>query len=249
MKWIRPIYAAQILTGIAGIGAVLVADRITRWHIVVSAIVLASVATSLIVVSQSETDAERNRARLDTLLRSMELPYFIIQTISLTVRSIAKTRDWEWIHQENFERETVYQFVSSVGQHGRLVISEQEFKDLWILEDAARATAIERRLFESDLKTSAEERQDHAEEAIREAISEHMTGPHFIEQTVHADGTKAYTVRLTQTGPPLKIVRFPRERFDDVISMVPLRRYHELADEVNRVFNPKTQRAINELST
>ena len=87
MTW--AVDAAQILTGIAGIGAVLVADEITRLHILVAAVLAASVAVSLLVVARTEADAERDRAHLDTLLRAMELPFFIIEAVSKVVDAVA----------------------------------------------------------------------------------------------------------------------------------------------------------------
>ena len=89
MKW--AVYAAQVLTGIAGIGAVLVADEITRLHILVAVVLAASVAVSLLVVARSEADAERDRAHLDTLLRAMELPFFIIEAVSKVVDADRKS--------------------------------------------------------------------------------------------------------------------------------------------------------------
>jgi hypothetical protein len=237
IKWTQPVYAAQALTGIAGIGAILVADHITKWHILVSVILATSVLTSLMVVARAEGDAQRNRAHLDTLLRSMELPYFIIEAITASVRSIAKTRDWVVESQENFERETVYKFRASGGQQGRFLVSEQEFKDLWILEDSARRSAIERRLFESDLGMAAARLEEYAAAVVREAIAEHVTGSHWVTQPVQSDGTRVYEVRTTQAAPPMKTVTFSPGRFRELLAMVPpLRRYHELAEEVNRVF-------------
>lgn len=167
----------------------------------------------------------------------MELPYFIIEAITVTVRSIAKTRDWALTRQENFERETVYQFEASGGQQGRLVVSEQEFKDLWNLEDSARRSAIERRLFESDLGMSAARLEEYTAAVVREAIAEHVTGSHWVTQPVQSDGTRVYEVRITKAAPPLRSVTFAPERFRELLAMVPpLRRYHELAEEVNRVF-------------
>jgi hypothetical protein len=235
MKWTQPVYAAQLLTGVAGIGAILVADNITKWHILVSVIVAISVVTSLVVTGRTEADAQRNRASLDTLLRSMELPYFIIEAVTDTIRSLAKTRDWVLTRQENFDRETVYQFEAQGGQCGRLLVSAQEFKDLWILETAARETAIEERLFESDLSTSAERLQDYAAAVVREAISGLVEGPHWITQPVQADGAKLFEVRVAQTALPSATVRFSAERFRELLAMVPpLRRYHELAEEARR---------------
>lgn len=190
MKWVKPVYVVQLLTGIAGIGAVLVADRITKWHILVSAILAASIVVSLMVVARAESDAERNRAHLDTLLRAMELPYFIIEAVSNEIKSIARRRGWALLRQENFEHETVYQFQSDGGRLGRLVMTSQEFKDLWILEPKLRTAAIQARLFDTGQTVSPEAAEDYAGVVVREAISEHVKGPHWVSQRKAPDGAR-----------------------------------------------------------
>jgi hypothetical protein len=237
MKWTQPVYSAQILTGVAGIGAVLVADNITKWHILVSAILASSVVVSLMVVARAEADADRNRSHLDTLLRAMELPYFIIETISKVVESIARTRGWQLARQENFEQETVYQFQSNDRQFGRLVMAAQEFKDLWILDEAARTKSVERRLFDPEVSISPEAVERYAGAVIREAITKHVKGPHWVSQAVEPDGKRIYELRLDQTALPIKTVVFSKQRFDELLSMIPIRRYQELAEEVDRVFS------------
>ncbi len=237
MKWTQPVYSAQILTGVAGIGAVLVADNITKWHILVSAILASSVVMSLMVVARAEANADRNRSRLDTLLRAMELPYFIIEAISKVVEFIARRRSWQLTRQENFEQETVYQFKSADRQLGRLIIAAQEFKDLWILDEAAREKAIEARLFDASQITSSEAAEHYASAAVREAIAKHIRGPHWVSQAVKADGTRLYELRLDQNAQPIKTVIVDRQRFDELLSMLPIRRYQELAEEVDRVFS------------
>lgn len=235
MKW--AVYAAQVLTGIAGIGAVLVADEITRLHILVAAVLAASIAVSLLVVARAEADAERDRAHLDTLLRAMELPFFIIEAVSKVVDAVARKRGWQWTQQENFERETVYRFRSTDGQLGRLVIGEQEFKDLWILDEGERTKAIEARLFGTGQGTASDAAMAYAGAAIREAIAEHVSGPHWVSQPADAGGARRYEVRLQQHATPIKTLVLTKARVDELLAMLPIRRYQELAEEVDRVFS------------
>lgn len=237
MKWTRPVYWAQILTGIAGVGAVLIADSITKWHILVSAILVSSVVMSLLVVARAEADSDRNRSHLDTLLRAMELPYFIIQAITKEVESIAKRHSWNLEQQENFERETVYQFRSSTGQLGRLVMTDQEFKELWLLDEGARTKTLEARLFSVDKTISSQAAEEFAGAAIREAISSHVKGPHWVSQSVEADGTRRYQLRLDQAAQPINTLSVTKQRFDELLLMIPILRYQELANEVERVFS------------
>lgn len=235
MKWLKPVYLVQLLTGVAGIGAILVADHITKWHILVSAILAVSIIVSLMVVARAESDADRNRARLDTLLRAMELPYFVVKAISTLVKSTAAKRGWQLMGQENFERQTVYHFQSASGPLGRLVVTEQEFKDLWILDDAARARAMQARLFDTGPDSSPEVAEEHAGEVIREAISEHVNGPHWVTQRMEGDGTMVYEVRLDGAAQRLTALKLSKQRYDALLSTPPIRRYEELAEEVERV--------------
>ncbi|TAM38085.1 MAG: hypothetical protein EPN58_18010 [Rhodanobacter sp.] len=237
MKWTKPVYWSQILTGIAGVGAVLLSDNITKWHILVSAILVSSVVVSLLVVARAETDSDRNRSHLDTLLRAMELPYFIIQAITKEIESIATAHSWQLAHQEYFEREAVYQFRSSAGQLGRLVMATQEFKDLWILDEDARTRVLEARLFSVDQTASSQAEEEYAGAVIREAMSSHVKGPHWVSQSVQADGTRLYQLRMDQAAQPSRTVNVPKERFDELLSMVPILRYQELANEVACVFS------------
>jgi hypothetical protein len=236
MKWTQPVYTAQILTGVAGIGAILASDTITALHIVVAVVLAVSMAVSLMVVGRAEADAARNRAHLDTLMRAMELPYFIIDAVSGMVRAVASTRDWRYVRQHNFQDETVYQFESASGQPGRLLMTAQEFKDLWLLDERDRRRAIERRLFEPDLQVTPEQAARDAETAIREAISEHVKGPHWISESRQPDGTRVYAVRRDQTSPPFNTLVFTSDRFAALLATVPIRRYQELAEEVERAF-------------
>jgi hypothetical protein len=234
MKW--TVYAAQILTGVAGTGAVLVADNVTQLHVLVAVILAISVVVSLLVVARTEADADRNRSHLDTLLRAMELPYFIIAAVSKVVDAVAKQRGWQLTRQENFKQETVYQFQSTDGQPGRLVVPAQEFKDLWILDEKPRKNAIERRLFAPVESGSFQGSADHADIAVREAISTHLGRPHWVSQVTEADGARRYEVHLDQADRPIKSVVVSKQRFDELLSMLPIRRDHELAEEVGRIF-------------
>lgn len=237
MKWIPPVYWTQILTGIAGIGAVLLADEITKWHVLVSAILASSIMVSLLVAARAQADADRNRSHLDTLLRAMELPYFIIQAITNQIKEIAERHNWQIAQQENFQQETVYQFRASDGQLGRVVMAAQEFKDLWILDLEVRTRALEGRLFGIDQSASSPTDEEFAGAVIREAISSKIKGPHWISQSVQADGTRLYQLQLPQDANPIKTVSVSKKRFDELLSMVPIRRYQELASEVERVFS------------
>ncbi|MCA9130172.1 MAG: hypothetical protein KDB22_23955 [Planctomycetales bacterium] len=237
MKWTQPVYWAQILTGVAGIGAVLVADDITKWHLLVSAILATCIVVSLLVVARAEADADRNRSHLNTLLRAMELPYFIIKAITNEIELIANRHNWQITQQENFQKETVYQFRASDGQLGRVVMATQEFKDLWILDMEARSRALEARLFRVDQATLSQTGEEFAGVVIREAISCQVNGPHWVSQSVQTDGTRLYQLRLDKEAKPIKTVSVPKQRFDELLSMVPIRRYQELAMEVERVFS------------
>ena len=235
MKW--TVYAVQILTGVAGIGAVLVADNVTQLHVLVAVTLAISVVVSLLVVARTEADADRNRSHLDTLLRAMELPYFIIAAVSKVVDAVAIQKGWRLTQQENFKQETVYQFQSTDGQSGRLVVPAQEFKDLWILDEKPRKDAIERRLFVPVESGTSQGSADHANIAIRQAISALLRGPHWVSQVTEADGARRYEVCHDQAGRPIKSVVFSKQRFDELLSMLPIRRDHELAEEVGRVFS------------
>lgn len=63
------------------------------------------------------------------------------------IESSARAKGWSLTRQENLQHETVYEFQSSGSEQGRLVVPEQEFKNLWILEDSDRLKVIEGRLF------------------------------------------------------------------------------------------------------
>lgn len=174
-KWIAPVYLAQVFTGLAGIGATLIADQITKWHILVAGIIGTSLITSLIVTARAEADSQRNKNHVETLLRAMELPYFIIKAVTNLIESSAKVKGWLLTRQENFHRETVYEFRSAEGEVGRLVVPEQEFKDLWVLDDDARLKAIEERLFGADSPDG-----EYLSTVVREAIGEEISGPYRI---------------------------------------------------------------------
>lgn len=235
MKW--TVYATQVLTGLAGIGAILLADNVTKLHVLVAVILGISLVVSLMVVARAEADADRNRSHLDTLLRAMELPYFIIRAISKLVGAVAKQKGWQLTQQENFQQETVYQFQSADGQLGRLVMPAQEFKDLWILDETLRTKKIESRLFASVGGGPPEAIEEDMERTIREAIAEHFRCAHWVSQAKDEDGTRRYGVRLDQNGRVLKTVVFSKQRFDEFLSMLPIRRDQVLADEVTSVLS------------
>ncbi|MGH7826567.1 MAG: hypothetical protein ACREQ7_15515 [Candidatus Binatia bacterium] len=82
-RWMEPVYITQVLTGLAGIGAILIDDAFTKWHAFLVGIIGCSLITSLIVTARAETDSQRNKKHVETLLRAMELPYFIIKALTL----------------------------------------------------------------------------------------------------------------------------------------------------------------------
>jgi hypothetical protein len=233
--WLEPVYVAQVLTGLAGIGAVAIDDPFTKWHALILAIIASSLVTSLVVTARAEVDARRNRTHVETLLRAMELPYFIIKAMTPLIESVARARGWTLTRQENFERETVYEFRSTGGEPGRLVVSEQEFKDLWILEDDARLNAIDARLF------GVESQREHLAAVVREAIGERASGPCWIGQQIEPDGTQVFEVRVE--GSASVAVRLPVSRLDQLFAMPPVRRYRAVVDDVEKALGGRLRAA------
>lgn len=244
ISWMNPVYAGQILTGLAGVGGIFADGQITRLRLLLAAIATLSLLTSLLVAARAESEGERVRKHLETLLRSMEVPYFIIAAVSEVVKTAAGKLGWAWTKQENFKNATHYDFRGEAGQKGLLVVSEQEFRDLWILEEDKRLHAIKKRLFgatDEDLKGPASQEQDDEllGEVIREVVSTEVDGPHWIAVHPQADGTYTYTVRREQEDAGRVFLRLSPERRQELGKIVPIRRYAVVADEVrNALLQP-----------
>lgn len=224
-RWMEPVYITQVLTGLAGIGAILISDNITKWHALVVGVIGCSLITSLIVSARAEADSQRSKKHVETLLRAMELPYFIIHALTPLIESSAKAKGWSLTRQENFRDETVYEFQSTGNERGRLVISEQEFKDLWVLEDIDRLKAIENRLFGVDSLDV-----EHLATVIREAIGEQTVGPCRIIQETAPDGAQVFSVTTQCSGSA--VVQLSALQLRELFAMPPIRRYHAAAKEV-----------------
>lgn len=226
-RWMEPVYITQVLTGLAGIGAIVIDDPFTKWHALVAAVIGSSLITSLIVTARTESDSERNRKHVETLLRAMELPYFIIKALTPLIASTASANGWSLERQEHFQHESVYGFRSKSNEAGRLVVSAQEFKDLWILEDDARAKAVHARLYGPD-----DSKGEHLEAVVRQAIGEHVDGPCRIGQETTADGARVFTVDAGPSGSAA--VRLSAVRLAALFAMPPLQRYHAVMEDVGK---------------
>jgi hypothetical protein len=232
-EWTNPVYAVQVFTGVVVLGSILVADKVTAIHILLAVIAFASVVVSLLATAHAEADSNRTRQYLETLLRSIELPYFIIKALTDQFASAAHNRAWTLTFQENFESETVYMFESTTKQSGRLVISQQEFKDLWLLNDRARADAINVRLFgDNEPSIRAEVLQNQMGEVVREAIAKLVPGPHWIAEPSQPNGARAFLVSRTKAGPGKELLCLSQERQQELLAMTPLARYDSLAKMV-----------------
>ena len=159
----------------------------------------------------------------------MELPYFIIKELTPLIKSSAKAKGWNVTRQENFQHETVYEFQSEGSEAGRLVVSDQEFKDIWVLEDSARLKAIEGRLFAVDGSD-----EEHFDTVIRESQSYTFRGPVWIGKKKAPDGAQIFTV--TAVGSASLVVQFSAARLGELFAMPPRSRYHAAAEEVRQAF-------------
>jgi hypothetical protein len=233
--WKNPLYAAQILTGLTAVGAIFADGQVTRLRLYLAAIAGLSMVTSLFVAARTEGESLRARRHLETLLRSMELPSFIIERLSEIVKTVANKHGWRWIRQENFRGETVYCFQEVGGPaEGRLVVSDDEFKRLWILEEDERMRNIHERLFgasKRDVQDEVAQDNKYLDEVIRQAVSEEVVGPHWVGINRQADGTCVFTLRQNQDDAGRRFLRIPSERRRDLLAMVPVKRYAAGADD------------------
>jgi len=225
LKSFDPAYITQALTGLVGMVAILIGDEITKWHIFIAVVIGISLITSLLVTARAKAESVTNKKHVETLLRAMELPYFIIKELTPVISSIARAKGWTLTRQENFKNKTVYEFQSNKNEHGRLVISDQEFKDLWILESNDCYKAIENNIF--DLNSSNEESLSFV---IRQAISERISGEFRVKVKIEPDGTKIFHV--TKEGSDIAAIQFSADHLHELASMIPLRRYQAAAEKV-----------------
>ena len=56
-SWMQPVYITQVLTGLAGAGAILIDDKLTTWRGLVVVIIVASLIASLIATASAEADS------------------------------------------------------------------------------------------------------------------------------------------------------------------------------------------------
>jgi hypothetical protein len=193
--------------------------------------------TSLMVSASTVNDSQRMRQYMDTLLRSMELPYFIIEKLSEIFKAVARQHGWGWSRQENFKRETVYYFQKVGGSaKGRLVVSDAEFKSLWLLEKDERLRQIEERLFgrpTRDLKAEETLARDdeYLDQVVRQAVFEDLATPAWVSVRPQPDGTRAFMFRQNEDDSDRPFLRISSERRDDLQAQIPIRRYAEVATE------------------
>ncbi len=184
---------------------------------------------SLFVAARAEGDSKRMHRHLETLLRSMELPYFIIERLSKFVNSAARKHGWAVVKQENFQGKTVYDFQKIGGSAvGRLVVSDDEFKRVWLLEKDDQVQTIDERLFgkaEPDLKEETTREDKYLNEVIRQAISEEVEGPHWIGISHQPDGTSVFTLGQNQGDAEQPFLVISSERRHALGAMIPIQRY------------------------
>jgi hypothetical protein len=231
-KWTSPVYVAQTITAVAGISVILVDEGIAlHWRALTTALLAAALLLSIVVTGRAEADAERNENYLQTLVLSMQLPYFVIEDVSRKIRISAEGGGWAFLRQENFREATVYDFGGAGSATGRLVIRDEEFKRLWLLDDPARDTAINMRLFGGEFSV-----QDSEEElmgsAIQFFISVGASGPHWISVRQVPEGTRTWEVSRTQGGALLASVIFTSDVWKELLQMPPLPRYALLSEQV-----------------
>jgi hypothetical protein len=231
-KWTSPVYIAQAITAVVAISVILIDESIPpRWQVLTTALLAAALVLTIVVTARAEADAERNENYLQTLVLSMELPYFVIEDVSRKIRANAERRGWAFVKQENFREATVYDFSGADGVTGRLVIRDQEFKRLWLLDDPAREAATNARLFggASSVQDSVEELMGSA---IRLFISVGVSGPHWISVRQAADGTRVWEVARKQGGASVASLTLTGAAWQELLQISPLLRYASLSEKV-----------------
>src|SRR4051812_15791183 len=100
--WRNPIYVAQVLTGLAAIGAIFADGNVTRLRIYLAALAGISAVASLLVAARAASDARRMQAYVETLLRSVGVPHFIIENLSAVIVRVAGEHHWHLVKQDQF---------------------------------------------------------------------------------------------------------------------------------------------------
>jgi hypothetical protein len=239
--WRNPIYVAQVFTGLAAIGAIFADGSVTRLRVYLAALAGLSAVASLLVAARATSDSRRMQEYVETLLRSMELPYFIIENLSAVITRIAGEHNWHFVKQENFQLETVYSFnLAQSSVEGRLLVTEAEFKSIWLLDDKKRIQEIEKRLFgQGNHEVAKEDR--FLEAAVREAIFERAAGPLWIGVRHSADGSWVFAARRRENDPEQTAFQITADRLRELRALIPIRRYavaaQEAQDATRNIFN------------
>jgi hypothetical protein len=231
--WTKSVYAAQLLTGAAAVGGIFADGQVTNLRLFVALIVIGSIAVSVAGVSQAEADAERTRSYLETLLRSMALPYSIVRQLTDRIAAVAKDLRWTITRQENWSDRTVYDFEQADGDKGRLVVADAEFKEWLLLDRRTQTDTIRRRLFgPSDPSPRAvQEDVDLIGHVVRDVLSEHVSGP-FKSRLVPRAGGHQFTLETAPSGPSFVVLDVSPSRLEALRAMLPLARYEAVATEV-----------------
>ena len=229
------VYIAQVLAGLAAIGAIFADGQVTRLRLYLATIAALAMVASLFVTAHAEAESQRTRQYLETLVLSMELRYPVIEEMSAIIKRIAEKHDWRWDKQENFEKETVYSFQKMGGPaKGRLVVSDSEFKSLLILEKDEQVRKIEERLFGApnrNLKEAVARDDEYLSEGIRQAVFEDAEGPLWIGLQNQPDGTWVFSLRENQGDAGRPFLQITSKRRDELRAMVPIERYEAAAEE------------------
>src|SRR5208283_4612308 len=90
------VYIAQVLAGLAAIGAIFADGQVTRLRIYLATIAALAMVASLFVTAHAEAESQRTRQYLETLVLSMELRYPVIEEMSAIIKRIAEKHDWRW---------------------------------------------------------------------------------------------------------------------------------------------------------
>jgi len=121
MKEVKPIYVLDVLTGAASLGSLIITEEIRLSNIILIIIVFLSIITSMIVSFQSEKENDRNKKYIEILLRSIELPYFIIKDVTEELKLVLQKENWDILKQENYRNMTIYVIINDRKEEGLLI--------------------------------------------------------------------------------------------------------------------------------
>ncbi|MFG1477374.1 hypothetical protein V5F53_01760 [Xanthobacter sp. V4C-4] len=139
IKGINVVVLAQIAAGVAAIGAIFSDGQVSVYRVIVGGVAFSAMLASIMVAINASVESDRMHQYLETLIRSVSLPYFIVRNVSDEISEITRQHGWSFEWQENFENATVYHFKKiDDNVHGSLIVSDAEFKDLWILRSKIR---------------------------------------------------------------------------------------------------------------